>query len=85
MTSDNNIIVGVMEGGNPYTPTDKCTRGLLIFGIDGKQQTYQYDSNKHRLFTLPRRITTNNNKDVVVVDRTSDVTGRVVVVEREGV
>jgi hypothetical protein len=34
--------------------------------MDGKQQhTYQYDSNKHRLFTLPDRITTNNNKDIV--------------------
>jgi hypothetical protein len=36
--------------------------------MDGKQQhTYQYDSNKHRLFTGPARITTNNNKDIVVV------------------
>jgi hypothetical protein len=53
--------------------------------MDGKQQhTYQYDSNKHRLFTLPRRITTNNNKDIVVVDRTSGDTGRVVVVGWEG-
>jgi hypothetical protein len=34
----------------------------------------------HRLFTLPCRITTNNNKDIVVVDRTSRDTGRVVVV-----
>ena len=42
------------------------------------------NSNKHRLFTLPQRITTNNNKDIVVVDMTSDVTGRVVVVGREG-
>jgi hypothetical protein len=38
--------------------------------MDGKQQhTYQYDSNTHRLLTLPYRITTNNNKDIVVVDR----------------
>ena len=84
VTSDNNIIVGVMEPG-PYTPTDKSTRALLIFGMDGKQQhTYQYDSNKHRLFTIPRRITTNNNKDIVVVDETSSRTGRVVVVGWEG-
>jgi hypothetical protein len=86
VTSDNNIIVGVTEpGATYYRPTDKSTRALLIFGMDGKQQhTYQYDSNKHRLFTVPFRITTNNNKDIVVVDRTSDVTGRVVVVGREG-
>jgi hypothetical protein len=85
VTSDNDIIVGVIEPGDYFTPTDKSTRALLIFGMDGKQQhTYQYDSNKHRLFTLPYRITTNNNKDIVVVDRTSGVTGRVVVVGWEG-
>jgi hypothetical protein len=86
VTSDNNIIVGVTEpGDNYFTPTDKSTRALLIFGMDGKQQhTYKYDSNKHRLFTLPHRITTNNNKDIVVVDLTSVVTGRVVVVGWEG-
>ena len=85
VTSDNNIIVGVKEPGNPYTPTDKSTRALLIFGMNGKQQhTYQYDSNKHRLFTFPRRITTDNNKDIVVVDSTSGDTGRVVVVGKEG-
>ena len=38
VTSDNNIIVGVIELGATYTPTDKSTRALLIFGIDGKQQ-----------------------------------------------
>jgi hypothetical protein len=59
VTSDNCIIVGVIEPGNyftpgTYTPTDKSTRALFIFGMDGKQQhTYQYDSNKHRLFTVP--------------------------------
>jgi hypothetical protein len=43
--------------------------------MDGKQQhTYQYDSNKHRLFTIPDRIITNNNKDIVVVDFTSGPT-----------
>jgi hypothetical protein len=48
VTSDNYIIVGVIEHGATYTPTDKSTRALLIFGMDGKQQhTYQYDSNKH--------------------------------------
>ena len=86
VTSDNNIIVGVIELGATYTPTDKSTRALLIVGMDGKQQhTYQYDSNKHRLFTVPPRITTNNNKDIVLVDMTSGNTGRVVVVGWEGV
>ena len=85
-TSDNYIIVGVREpDGDPFTHTDKSTRALFIFGMDGKQQhTYQYDSNKHRLFTVPGHITTNNNKDIVVVDVTSPDTGRVVVVGWEG-
>jgi hypothetical protein len=53
VTSDNNIIVGVTEPGATFTLTDKSTRALLIFGMDGKQQhTYQYDSNKHRLLLL---------------------------------
>ena len=38
VTTDNYIIVGVKEPGNYYTPTDKSTRALLIFGMDGKQQ-----------------------------------------------
>jgi hypothetical protein len=85
VTSDNNIIVGVVERGATLTLTDKSTRALHIFGMDGRQQhTYQYDSNKHRLFTLPYRITTNNNKDIVVVDKTSCDTGSVVVVGWEG-
>ena len=80
VTRDNNIIVGVAEPG-PLTPTDKSIRTLLIFDMDGKQQhTYQYDSNKHRLFTVPHRITTNKNKDIVVADSTTDDTGRGVVV-----
>jgi hypothetical protein len=69
VTSDNNIIVGVRELGGTYTSTDKSTRALLIFGMDGKQQhTYQYDSNKHRLFTLPRRITTNKKNGFISPD-----------------
>jgi hypothetical protein len=36
VTTDNYIIVGVTEPGNIYTPTDKSTRALLIFGMDGK-------------------------------------------------
>jgi hypothetical protein len=85
VTSDNYIIGVIEPGDNYYTPTDKSTRALLIFGMDGKQQhTYQYDNNKHRLFTYPRRITTNYNKVIDVVDRTSGRTGRVVVVGWEG-
>jgi hypothetical protein len=33
VTTDNNIIVGVTEGDDPYTPTDKSTRALLILFV----------------------------------------------------
>jgi hypothetical protein len=46
VTSDNNIIVGVTEPGNNYTPTDKSTRALFIFGMDGKQQHTSNINNK---------------------------------------
>ena len=80
------IIVGVKEPGDPYQLTDNSTRALFIFGMDGEQRhTYQYDRNKHRLFIAgPWRITTNNNKDIIVADRTSGYTGRVVALGRNG-
>ena len=86
VTRDNDIIVSVKEPGDPYQLTDNSTRALFIFGMDGEQRhTYQYDRNKHRLFIAgPWRITTNNNKDIIVADRTSGYTGRVVALGRNG-
>jgi hypothetical protein len=55
-------------------------RSMSLFDVNVMSKI----THKHRLFTLPRRITTNNNKDIVVVDSTSRDTGRVVVVGWEG-
>jgi hypothetical protein len=79
VTGDNDIIVGVKDPG-PLTPTDTSVRALLVFDMDCKQHhCHRYDSNRHSLFTLPWRITTNTNKEIVVVDLIDDI-GRVVVV-----
>ena len=83
VTDDNDIMVGVIDPG-PLTPTDTSVRALLIFGMDCKQRhCHRYDSNRHSLFTLPWRIKTNTNKDIVVVDLIDDI-GRVVVVGWDG-
>ncbi|XP_071125867.1 putative leucine-rich repeat-containing protein DDB_G0290503 [Mytilus edulis] len=80
VTKHNDIILGVIKGG-----TDKSCRKVIIFGMNGKQkQSYEYDKHKNRLFTLPARITSNINNDILVIDRTSNTNGRVVVLDREG-
>lgn len=83
VTGDNDIIVGVKDPG-PLTPTDTSVRALIVFDMDCKQRhCHRYNSNRHSLFTLPWRITTNTNKDIVVVDLIDDI-GRVVIVGWDG-
>ncbi|CAG2229187.1 unnamed protein product [Mytilus edulis] len=85
VTKYNEIILGVKEEGDIYKITDKICRKVKIFGVDGKhKQSYEYDKHKQRLFTVPYRITSNLNNAILVIDRTSDYNGRVVVMDREG-
>ncbi|CAC5396135.1 unnamed protein product [Mytilus coruscus] len=81
----NDIILGVIEEGDPYKLTDTSCRKVLIFGMDGKQkQSYEYDKHKKRLFTLPVRITSNVSNDILVINSTSDYGGTVLVLDWEG-
>ncbi|CAC5371364.1 unnamed protein product [Mytilus coruscus] len=87
VTKHNEILLGVVdkERGDIYNLTDKSCREVFIFGMDGKQkQSYGYNKHKQRLFTIPYRITSNVNNDILVIDNTSDDDGRVVVLDREG-
>ncbi|VDI32326.1 tripartite motif-containing protein 71 [Mytilus galloprovincialis] len=85
VTKHNDIILGVVEKGATYNLTDKSCRKVIIFGMNGKQkQSYEYDKHKQRLFTFPIRIESNLNNDILVIDRTSNTGGRVVVLDREG-
>ncbi|CAC5419050.1 unnamed protein product [Mytilus coruscus] len=85
VTKHNEIILGVTERGGTYNLTDKSCRKVIIFEMGGKQKkSYEYDKHKQRLFTVPYRITSNVNNDILVIDRTSDHGGRVVVLDREG-
>ncbi|XP_052079025.1 uncharacterized protein LOC127717378 [Mytilus californianus] len=84
VTKHNEIILGVMEEGGTYNLTDKSCRKVILFGMDGIQkQSYEYDKHKQRLFTVPIRITSNVSNDILVINRTSDYDGRVVVLDRE--
>ncbi|XP_063446414.1 tripartite motif-containing protein 2-like [Mytilus trossulus] len=83
VTKHNEIILGVKERSDKLT--DTSCRKIIIFGMDGKQkQSYEYDKFKQRLFTVPFRITSKINNDILVIDRTSNTDGRVVVLNREG-
>ncbi|CAC5382978.1 unnamed protein product [Mytilus coruscus] len=85
VTKQNEIILGVKDLGCPFKLTDKSCRKIIIFGMNGKQkQSYEYDKHKQRLFTIPARITSNVNNDILVIDRISDKDWRVVAIDREG-
>lgn len=43
---------------------------VVVLTENGKKyQTYEFDSNKEALFTVPHRITSNTNRDIIVLDR----------------
>ena len=82
VTNNNDIIMGAMEK-DTYKLTDKSCRKIIVFGENKKEkQSYQYNKRKQRLFTVPYRIT-DINSDIVVIDRTSNNDGRVVVLGKE--
>lgn len=84
-TKQNEVIVGVRERGDVnYNITDNSCRKIIIFGMDGEQkQSFEYDKHKKRLFTFPAKIK-SVNRDILVLDKTSFKTGKVVVLNREG-
>jgi hypothetical protein len=83
VTNNNDIILGVMEE-DTFKLTDTSCRKIIVFGENKKEkQSYQYNKHKQRLFTYPFRIT-DVNFDIVVIDRTSEDDGRVVVLGKEG-
>ena len=84
VTNNNNIILGVKEKGDAFKLTDRSCRKVIVLGENKKEiQSYQYDSHKERLFTLPFRITVENT-NIVVIDKTSYSGGRVVLLDKEG-
>lgn len=85
VTNENEILLGVRDNGDPYLTTDNSCRKIIVFDSDGNEkQSYEFDKNNQRLFTIPRRITTTLHGDIVVSNSTVKDEGRVLAFGRRG-
>ncbi|CAC5407883.1 unnamed protein product [Mytilus coruscus] len=67
ISKNNKIIVGVQEKGPAFPPNGP--RKVIVMNTEGKHEmTYHLDSESKPIFTLPLRITTDNNSDIYVAD-----------------
>ena len=84
VSKDSKILVGARERGPPLPV--KGPRQVIMMDMDGrKENVYQYDSKNQPLFTLPRRIITDNYNNIYVIDRLSnEFDGRVVALGQNG-
>ncbi|CAG2221947.1 unnamed protein product [Mytilus edulis] len=81
---NNKIIVGAREDGTAFPP--KGPRKVIVMNMEGGHEiTYYLDNESKPLFTLPYRITTDNNNDIYVIDALNDnYEGRVIKLNPRG-
>ncbi|XP_063431659.1 uncharacterized protein LOC134714349 [Mytilus trossulus] len=81
ITSDNKVIVAGVNSDYP-----ERRRGVVIcMNQKGDhERVYEHDQHKQPLFIFPGRITSTSNGNIHVVDKVSDVRGRVVVLGQGG-
>ncbi|CAC5355828.1 unnamed protein product [Mytilus coruscus] len=85
VTKSNEVLIGVKDEGENFSLTHNSIRKILTFGMDGKQRrSYEYVGQKQRLFTLPYSIKTYHNGNILTIDRTSKIGGRVVTIGKDG-
>jgi hypothetical protein len=84
VSKDSKILVGAREIGPPLPV--KGPRQVIMMDMDGRRKhVYQYDSKNQPLFTLPRRIITDNYNNIYVIDCVSlKFDGRVVALGQHG-
>ena len=71
VSKDSKILVGARERGPPLPV--KGPRQVIMMDMDGRREhVYQYDSKNQPLFTLPRRIITDNYNNIYVIDCVSN-------------
>ncbi|KAJ8300282.1 hypothetical protein KUTeg_021801 [Tegillarca granosa] len=81
--SDGNLLVSLIEKSS--FKVEKSSRRLVSrITMDGTTAESFEFHNRSRLFTWPFGVSENINKDICVVDRTSQTSGRVVVVDNNG-
>ncbi|CAC5379314.1 unnamed protein product [Mytilus coruscus] len=82
VTKANQILVGVREKGKPFPA--KGPRQVIVMDMDGrKEKVYDLDNNRKSIFTVPARITTDNDNNIFVLDRlNADFDGRIVAINQ---
>lgn len=84
VTKDNRILLGVTEYVETqeelYQVKDDICRKIMVYGMDGKQKQSIGDGD----FIFPYRITTNNNKDIIIIDGIKENGGKIVTLSQNG-
>ncbi|CAC5407881.1 unnamed protein product [Mytilus coruscus] len=84
ISKNKKIIVGAKEDGPIMFPPNG-PRKVIVMNMEGEHEMTYYLDNKGRpIFTLPFRITTDNNNDIFVIDLLSELYGRVVKLDKWG-
>jgi hypothetical protein len=84
VSKDNKILVGAKEIGPPL-PVKGPRQVIMMDMVGRRENVYEYDSKNQPLFTLPRRIITDNYNNIYVIDRLSnEFDGRVVALGQNG-
>ncbi|XP_076103869.1 uncharacterized protein LOC143072683 [Mytilus galloprovincialis] len=83
VTSDHKILVGVRENQPKLFPVNG-PRQVIMMSMDGEKEKVYHTDNKGKLiFTLPRRITTDNDNNVYVIDMLDEEErGRIVALDK---
>lgn len=69
MSKHGELLLGIREQGPKFPVTDFCTRQVAVFGTDYKHKaTFDRDYTGKRLFNYARRITTDSEYNIYVVD-----------------
>ena len=85
-TQTGDILVTVKDDGDKYKLQPSSRRLVQRMTLKGKVlHTYEFrDDGVTRLFTEPYRTTENGNSDICVVNRTSGLTGELIVLHGDG-
>ncbi|KAJ8321306.1 hypothetical protein KUTeg_001164 [Tegillarca granosa] len=82
-TKDGHLIVGLVDKWS-FDINKSSRRTVSKITMKGKVlQTYEYN-NGSRMFILPRGVSENINGDVCIVNRTSETTGHLIILDNSG-
>ncbi|XP_063431656.1 uncharacterized protein LOC134714347 [Mytilus trossulus] len=86
VTSDHKILVGVREN-QPKTFPVNGPRQVIMMSMDGKKEKVYHTDNKGKLiFTVPFRITTDNDNNIYVIDiLDEEYRGRIVALDKTNI